>query len=275
MDDNKYTPEELTCLPRDELRRILTEELHKPTTEIDDALVRALMAELRSRGADPSFVDDAAVEQVCTKFNESTQKAQPHRKHWYQSWMLKVASIVLVLGVLFFALPGAAQADDVTEVLGWWSDSVFQFFTPGKQPNIHIYVYETDHPGLQQIYDTVTELGIADPIVPRWVPDGFELTELKVHQMLDCHIMHARMIGKDHQLLISFVANNDNTKFQHEKDEDAVNIWELAGYEHYLVSNNSQQIVTWLINGIECTITTDCPEEDVYRIVKSIYTSED
>lgn len=275
MEDHKYTPEALTYLPREELRRILTEELHKPTTEIDDALVRVLMAELRSRGADPSFVDDAAVEQVCTKFNESTQKAQPHRKHWYQSWMLKVASIVLVLGVLFFALPGAAQADDIHEVLSWWSDSAFQFFNPGKQVGTQTYSYKTEHPGLQQIYDTVTELGITDPIVPSWVPNEFELTELKVHQMLDCHVMHARMISKDHQLLISFVINDKGTIFQHEKDEDTVNIWELAGYEHYLVSNNGQQIVTWLMSGIECTLSTDCSEEEVYRIIKSIYASED
>ena len=275
MDDNKYTPEELTCLPRDELRRILTEELHKPTTEIDDALVRTLMAELRSRGADPSFVDDAAVEQVCTEFKESTQKVQPHRKRWYQSWMLKVASILLVLGILFFALPGAAQADDIHEVLSWWSDSAFQFFNPGKQVGTQTYSYKTDHPGLQQIYDTIAEMGITDPLVPSWVPDGFELTELKVHQMLDRSAIYAHMKSADHQLLMSFIFNDKGTMFQHEKDEDAVNIWELAGYEHYLVSNNGQQIVTWLMSGIECTLSTDCSEEEVYIIIKSIYASED
>lgn len=274
MKSNKYNPMDLDHLPREELRRMLTEELQKPTSEIDDAFIRLLMAKLTSMGPDPAFIDDAAVGEACAKFRENTRKAQVPRKRWHQSWMLKVASTVLVLGFLFFALPGAAQANDVHEVLSWWSDSVFRFFAPGKQPNTHTYVYETDNPGLQQLFDVVTELGITDPVVPRWVPDGFELTEIKTHHALDFSAIHAHLKSKDHQLLLSFVINNDKTNFQHEKDNESVYIWELSGYDHYMISNKGEYIVTWMAYGIECTITTDCSEEDAYKIVKSIYTSE-
>lgn len=266
--------EALTCLPREELRQILAEELHKPTAEINDVLVRALIAELHSRGANPAFADNEAVYNACAEFRMNTQKVQPHRKRWYQSWMLKVASIVLVLGILFFALPNTAQADNINDVLSWWSDGVFQLFAPGLQPNTHTYVYETDHPGLQQIYDTVTELGITDPIVPRWVPDGVDLTELKVYQMVDSSAIHVCMASNDCYLLMYFIIKDNPTFFQHEKDIQSVNIWDLGGYEHYIVTNYDERIITWVIDGIECTITTDCPEEDAYRIVKSIYTSE-
>lgn len=274
MEDNKYMPEALTCLPREELRRILAEELHKPAAEIDDALVRTLMAELRSRGPDPAYVDDAAVDQVCAEFKENSQKVQHHRKCWYQSWMLKVAAIVLVLGILFFALPGAAQANDISEVLSWWSDGVFQLFAPGSQPNTHTYVYETDHPGLQQIYDTVTELGITDPIVPRWVPVGFELQELKTYVMATDVTLVAQLKHEENTIFITYVMDSSKDLFYHEKDTQSVTIIDLSGIEHYILSNNSEQIVTWIANRVECTITTDCLEEDVYRIIKSIYTME-
>ena len=62
---------------------------------------------------------------------------------------------------------------------------------------------------------------------------------------------------------------------QHEKKAESVAVWNLAGVDHYVISNNNTWIITWVINNIECTITTDCPEEDVYRLIKSIYTSED
>ena len=274
MKDNKYSPMALDCLPREELRRMFVEELHKPSSESDDDFIRLLIAELNNRGADPAFVDDAAVDEACAKFRENTKKAQVPRKRWHQSWIVKVASVLLVLGVLFFALPGSTEANDINDVLSWWSDSLFRFFAPGKQPNTHTYVFETDHPGLQEIFNAVTELGITDPVVPTWVPDGFELTELKVHQALDFSAIHAHLINKDHQLLLSFVVNQDSTNFQHEKDNEPVNILELSGYDHYMISNNGEQIVTWMAYGIECTITTDCTEEDAYRIVKSIYTSE-
>lgn len=275
MEDNKYMPEALTCLPREELRRILAEELHKPAAEIDDALVRTLMAELRSRGPDPAYVDDAAVDQVCAEFKENSQKVQHHRKCWYQSWMLKVAAIVLVLGILFFALPGAAQADDIHEVLSWWSDSTFQLFRPGERPNTHEYVYQTDHPGLRQVYDAVTELGITDPIVPTWVPKGFELLELESFCMAENHSIYAHLGNNGKSLLITITTRNTKMALQHEKDKSSVTIWDFDGCEHYVISNNSEQIVTWVANGVECMITSDCSEEDIYRIVKSIYTMED
>ena len=276
MEDNKYMPEALTCLPREELRRILAEELHKPAAEIDDALVRTLMAELRSRGPDPDYVDNAAVDQVCAEFKENSQKVQHHRKCWYQSWMLKVAAIVLVLGILFFALPGAAQADDIHEVLSWWSDSTFQLFRPGEQPNTHEYVYQTDHPGLRHLYDAVTELGITDPVVPRWIPEGFELLELNSYPM-DGHVMiYTLFSSEDAEILITITKYEDFSKtLQYEKNTGDVTIWDLGGTEYYVLSNTNNCTVAWFTNGSECSLSADCPEEDVYKILKSIYTSED
>lgn len=270
----QYTPEALTGLTRGELRRMLAAELHKDTTCMDDNLVRMLLRALEARGPDPAFADDSAVEAACEKFRADTQKAQRLRKRWYQSRMLKAASAVLVLGILFFALPGAAQADNIQEVLCWWSDSVFQLFTPGKHPTVQEYVYETDHPGLQQIYDTVTELGITDPVVPSWVPEGFELTELKTYQFAENLSIYANLESNGKTVLITMTIRDASMALKHEKDENTITIWDLAGYEHYVISNKSEQIVTWIANGLECTINSDCSEEDVYRIVKSIYTSE-
>lgn len=275
MEVNNYTPEALVRLPREELRRMLAEELHKDTANIDDTFVRSLLQELEIRGRDPTFTDTDAVKAACEKFQVDTERNQKHQKRWYQTWMLNVASVVLVLGILFFALPGSAQADDLPEILGWWSDNVFQLIRPGQKPNIEEYVYETDHPGLQQFYDTVTELGITEPIVPRWVPDGFELAELKSYPVYNASTLYVHLKSNGNSLFFTIIAYDDKTILQHEKDTSNCSIWDLAGTEHYLLSNNGEQIITWMASGIECTITTDCSEEDMYRIVKSIYAMED
>lgn len=187
-----------------------------------------------------------------------------------------MAAIVLVLGILFFALPGAAQADDIHEVLSWWSDSTFQLFRPGEQPNTHEYVYQTDHPGLRQVYDAVTELGITDPVVPRWIPEGFELLELNSYPMDGRIMLSVRLTSEDMRVLITIIKYEDISKtLQYEKDSEHTQMWDLGGTEHYVLSNNSNHTVTWVTNGVECSIITDCPEEDVYKILKSIYTPED
>jgi hypothetical protein len=91
---NKYTPEELARLPREELRQMLAEELNKEPTKIDDVFVRSLLAELQARGNDSAFADNDTVEAACEEFRAVTSKKQTPKKPWYQNWMLKVASVI-------------------------------------------------------------------------------------------------------------------------------------------------------------------------------------
>ena len=275
MEVNNRTPEALARLPREKLRRMLTEELQKDTQQIDDSFVRLLLTELQSRGSDPDYIDDDAVEAACEKFRQDTVPVPNPRKLWYQSWILKVASVILVLGILFVVLPAAAEAGNVKDVLGWWSDNVFRVFTPGEKPATRSIVFQTDHPGLQEIYDTVTELGITQQIVPQDLSEEFELTELKVVQMLDDTFIHARLTDHHNVILISLIVHSNQATLQYEKTAENVSVWDLSGVEHYLISNTAEQIVTWVTGNIECTVITDCPEEDVYDFIKSIYTSEE
>lgn len=272
MKESKYTPEMLSCLPREELRCLLAEELNKDTTIIDDAFVRLLLTELKNRGADPTFIDDDAVEAVCEKFRTDMEPTQKLQKHWYQSWMLKVASVALVLGILFYSIPGAVRADPVSDVLGWWLDSVFQFITPGERPLVQEYVFETDHPGLQQIYDAVRKMGITEQIVPRKLSGDYILLELKTLQFMGDESIHAHLVSEDKELMFTIIIHDEADVMQHEKDEENVSVWELAGVEHYVISNKEDLIITWIVDKIECTISTNCPEEEIYQFIQSIYT---
>lgn len=272
-----HTSESLSSLSREELRQQLAAQLQKDTSEINVALVTLLRKELESRDPDPALSDDTAVEFACEKFRRDTEKAQKTKKHRSRNRWIAAASVVLVMGLLFFTLPATAQARDIQGVLTWWSDSVFQFFVPGKTPNLHAQVHERNHAGLQQIFNALTELGITDPVVPSWVPEGFALVELKTNKANGDDSVVACLVNSDRSIFISVARHdNDATAFQHEKNENGIiDIWDLSGNEHYVISNMEQLIVTWVTNGIECTITTDCTEEEVYSIVKSIYTSED
>ena len=276
MEENKYTPEALSCLPQEELRQILAAELSKPAPEIDDGFVRLLLAQLQSRGIDPEFTDDEAVEAACERFRKDTEISQkPSRKRGNQIWAVKAASVVLVLSLLFFGLPATTQANNIQKILTWWTDSAFRFFAPGKQVSTQTHIYQTDHPGLQQVYDAVTELGITEPIVPSWIPEGFELIESKTIPMPEDTLVDSLFESENQSILITFIVHNEEATFQHEKDSEHVVVHETAGRKHYILSNLETQIITWVANNIECTIITDCLEEDVYRMITSIYTSED
>ena len=85
MEVNSYISEALARLPREELRRMLVEELNKEPTKADDARVRLLLAELQARGNLSEFVDDDAVKTACEKFQADTSKKQNSKEPWYQN----------------------------------------------------------------------------------------------------------------------------------------------------------------------------------------------
>ena len=75
------------------------------------------------------------------------------------------------------------------------------------------------------------------------------------------------------QYLISIIVNNEGYNLRLEKNPEVVSIWNFAGIEHAVISNTENCSVSWIIDRIECTVVTNC-KEDVYNLIKSIYTSE-
>ena len=273
MNRENYSPEALSKLSREYLRGMLAAELRKEPAQLNGERIRALRQELARRGPDPALEDDAAVEAACGKFLAETSGTRPIRKRICRSF-LTVAASLLLLTALFFALPKAAEANDIKNVIGWWNDSVFQFIKPGETPIEEEYVFQTDHPGLQQIYDAVADLGITVPIVPTILPKEYELVELKAFTLQGDKSMHSCLICEDSIVQFTIAINNEEVVLRHEKNSKDVAVWDIHGIEHYVIFNTDGIIVTWVKDQIVCTVTANCPEEDVYDLIKSIYTSE-
>ena len=269
-------PEELAAMETRKLRSLLQNELQKDQRAIDTELVNLLLQELERRDRGPEPADDAAMEEACERFRRETTSGTKRRPAWYKSTFMKVASVVLVVGLLVALLPRQAQAETLADVLTRWTDSIFHFFDAGEPAySAEEYVFQTDNPDLQQIYDKVTELGITDPVVPTWLPDGFTLKEMEVYEFAGDKIAAVQLTNSENFIYYTIILHGDEVSLQHEKDEQNVDTIDLAGIEHYMMSNLNERIVTWMINGVECSIATDCKEEELRELLKSIYTLED
>lgn len=256
-------------MPTQELDAMLQAELQKEN--IDDNLVRLILDVLESREMDcPVEYIPAAVEAV-QKLENMGQRTTAKVKY---PRVLKAASILLVAGLLLFALPRVAHAENLFVLLARWTDSVFEFFNPAK-PNDHPeYVFKTDHPGLQQIYDAVVEMGVTDPVVPMWVPEGYELKEIKHYEMPAGATLFASLIDSENNIYFTVILQREENSLKYAKDRQNVNVFEVDGVEHYIVSNNDELSAAWKINNLECSVVTDCQEEVLYKILSSIYTTE-
>lgn len=270
--NNMASWELLKVLPTHELDALLQKELRKET--VDDELVRLILNVLEEREWDYPVEINAEIEAAAERFAQSLDNHKVGTTKKRTHWILKVASILLVVCVLFFAVPQAAKAETFWDLLARWTDSVFEFFVPGdsddKQPE---YVFETDHSGLQQIYDTVAQMGIAERVVPMWVPEGYAIEELIVFDEPSESSLYVNMKNGEKVINISIGIQSVHSPLNHMKDMQNVEVFERSGIKHYIISNNDQVTATWSVKNIECSVVIDC-QEDIYRILNSIYTTE-
>ena len=178
--------------------------------------------------------------------------------------------------LLVFAVPRSANAENLFERIFRWTQSVFQISTPEQDatnPPV-TYVFRTDNPGLQQMYDKMVELGIDDPVVPMWLPAGSALIDLRVKQMLDGEKVSAKFDVNGKGITISYRISEKISPATGEKEDTYIEIIDIGNAKHAVMENENNLLVTWENDHVAGTIYTDLGIEDVRQVIKSIYKRE-
>lgn len=269
---------------REVLQRMSTEQLDELLNEQirtkagDGEVVRQILRILQER--EKGFPVEMTIEKE--KAWETYQKeiaqedrnaARPFRM---SSGILKAASVLIVLVMLFTVLPQQAQAETLWEKLVRWTAGIVEFFSPDDNEHRLVpYQFETDNPGLQQVYEAVTELGVTDPVVPTWLPEGSELLECKVIETSRKKGVAARFLVGGSQMVFKVDVLSDEYLHLYHGDKDSVIEYENGEMIHSITRNDENWTVIWNRDQIECFITVNCQEDVLYNILESIYVTED
>ena len=240
-------------MKRNKMRRMSTAQL--------DAL---LQEELRK-----DTPDEGVVIPILEMLEDREQK--PQRK---PNWIINAAAVAAVFALLIALMPKAVGADSVMDVFVHLTDSVLQFFTPGEQPapTESEYTFQTDNPGLQQLYDKVAALGITDPIVPTWLPEGYELAEFKITSYDNNEKICSTFKKNDEFIVMVFKILADETvQNKYERQNGQLEIYERGGIGHVLTNNDEKWTATWVRTDVECMITVNIEKDDLRKIIVSIY----
>lgn len=259
-------------LPSPQLEALLHAELEKPVPEDDVVLLLLHILEAREPDTPVSLTPREAL--AWQRYQEHTRKRNA-KSRGAARWLPVAASLVLVVALLFSLLLQPAEADTFWGMLNRWKESVLQFMNPGEHVSVLAYAYETNHPGLQQVYDAVVELGITDPVVPMWIPEEYVLTELEKESRSEANGIYASF--SDGEKYLAYKAEISAATIYHEyyKDDTYSEVYEIEGMTYNITKNNGWWIVVWSKENIECSIFVDCQEETLRRILDSIYTMED
>ena len=215
---------------------------------------------------------DTPNEEVVLPILEILEKREkkPHRKN---RWIISLATVAAVFALLISLLPNTAGANSFWGAVLHVADSVVQFFTPGEAsgPTEAEYAFETDNPGLQQLYDKVVELGITAPVVPMWLPEEYELVEIKHIKFEGWEKLSAAFKKDDQTVLITYKICTDISSTQYEQLQNQIESYESGGYGHAITKNNQTWTAILIRTGLEGMITTNLTREELFKIVDSMY----
>lgn len=263
----------LEGLPTRQLEEMLQEELtrEQPNSQNIRLVLKILQEREKDDPVEAGPEAEAAWEKYLDDIDEPIYEHSPKGR-----WALRIASVAAIVILLLAALPQEASARNFFERLISWTDSVFALIGPEDACNITgEYVFRTDNPGLQQVYDTVVELGVTQPVVPMWLPEGFELTECKATDNPKKQAVTAIFSNGSSEVRFEINIYADNIASKYYKDEDDVAPVELAGVSHYVIKNDEKWVAVWVRDNCECSIIVDCQEDVLLTILRSIYMLED
>ena len=266
----------LEQMSTEDLREMLDQELHAET--VNDDSVRLLLSILRERRKNVTVEMTPNLERAWEKYQQDTDEIwkDSRRSRIIRSWVSRAAAAAAVLAVLLVPIvPKEAGAESLWEALGRWTTEIVEFF--GPEDNTHRivpYQFQTDNPGLQQVYDAVVELGVTDPVVPMWLPEGYELVECETVGYPAKYRIHSRFTHLEKEIIFCIDVNNTDVSRMYQKDDGDVKLYEHSGVLHQILQNYDNYSVIWSRNNVECLLVIDCQEDILDEILKSIYISE-
>ena len=263
----------LEQMTKEQLTGILQSETEKETPDDDLVLLILDILEKRdaSRPVELGWKGKAAWREYLAKARKRVRPAS----YWGRRIAAAAASLVLVLMLVFAALPQEAKAGGIFDVIGKYTEFVLRFFSPGNEVEPLVYEFKTENPGLQQLRDTVVEYGVTGPAVPMWIPEEYdELISIEIDEVEHQTSISAFFTDGDDTLvvMVSIYDNVEPRGFY--KDLPEPQKLECFGTTHYYVHNLERYTAVWERDNIAGCITLDCQEDILHKILKSIYVME-
>ena len=256
-----------------ELEGMLQAELDRKPP--DDEKVILLLHILEAREKDLPLQLSAREEEAWQRYKQKVMNRKGKRRHPMR-WLSVAASIVLVVTILVSVVPQQAEAESFWEVLQKMTHNVMEYFSPRDKFDDaeNHYSFETDNPGLQQVYDAVVELGVTEPVVPMWLPDGYVLNEIKSIDFPMSKGVHTLFSNKNDEIVYKLDVYNGEPAHEYYKDDTHYESHEREGTTYHITRNNEWWFVIWTKENIECVLTLDCSEETLWKILESIHVTE-
>lgn len=270
IDSTNIRRKELELCSSEELDVIVRKELDSDTPDRETVLLALSILEERDPTDSTNRPEDA-LETWSNAVNRSThlesQSYKPNRKH--RRWLTAVAAAVIAL-ILLAVVPQSVGAESIFEIIGRWTRDTFGFSFGIEDQNQEGYIFKSNHEGLQQIYAAVAAQGVTEPVVPTWIPEGYEMAELKIVSNTTVPKTCALLVTDDKYIQIMIEIHSEEASNKYPKDQMNVETIEYKDICYFIISNGNTYKAMWKNGKAECSVITNESMEVLKNMLNTI-----
>ena len=263
------------AMATEELEEILRADSQSPEgQESDGELLLYVMGVLahRKRNSDnPGKTAQQAWESFEEHYlpkEEETHIAQSNRKApCFRRWVAVAAVVAVLVAVPFTA--SALTWDEIWNAVATWAKNTFSFTsnpdaTQATEPS------PTNFDGYESLRQALAETDQASYLVPSWIPNGYELKDIRTDETPFQKNYIAFFINGDHDFKITIKSYIESDPEKIEINEDLIETYTASGTDYYIFSNNKRNRAVWLKESYECNISGDLTIEEIKTMIESI-----
>ena len=185
--------------------------------------------------------------------------------------VLRAALVACLCVIMLFAVASACGVNLIAEFLEWREES---FVLHGKGSG-QMVMEEPAEGEYASMAEAVASYGITDPVVPTWIPEGFEVQFVQAKDMSHAVNLTACYMQQEQEIRIKVYIGEGGGSDVHSEHSDTESVpYESNGVEFLISKNNEQYRTSWAMNNCICSINGDITEREIKQMIDSIFTTE-
>ncbi len=183
---------------------------------------------------------------------------------WVRRLGIVAATIAIVVGSLFTV---QAAGINIFGTIAHWTDSIFEYNKPEKITHTDSSIAST----VEQIKHSLLSQGISQNNSPSWIPERFEIKELKSNGSDGSYIIHAILLSPQSEtLIIDISGSTEGEEVFIEKTAEEVEIVNVLEKTFYVFENNNNVSGVWSDGNTSISIYGNISKEELKLIISSI-----
>lgn len=268
------------AMSTEELQQLLREDASKPVGEESDTDVLFYVMEVlakrrkeRNEGKSPEEALESFKKHYNTENEISSDSEKVHaapKRSGIGRWM---KSLIAAAAVFAFVIGGSLTANamgfDLWEIIAKWTQETFHFGYVEETEDAYIPSPNSVQP-YASLQEALDKYSISINVVPTWIPDGYAEVEVQTEDTPLQRRFFAKYQSGSNVFRFRIVDYLSGAPTQVEQSDSLLEIYTVGDVDYYIISNEDQLQVIWIIENYECCISGPLTLSEVKTIIDSI-----